>query len=308
VTNAVPLVPTQPGSAPFEIEGLTEAVPERRPTADVRVASTRLFDTLGVPILAGRGFANSDTADSLRVAVINQAMRRYWTRSEPIGARISFNSGRTWVTVVGVAGDMKQFGLNREAVPQAFLPLRQAPQGLNGLVLARTPGNEAAAARTIRETAWAIDPEMPVENVRTLETIRQEHLAAPKLTAVLVSILAGLALVVSLAGITGLLATFVSQRTQEFGVRMALGATRGHVLRMVVGRGIGLVLVGLALGVLLSTMATRVLTSFLFETRPLDPLTLVLVSLAFIMAGAVACCGPAWRATTVDPMAALRCE
>jgi ABC-type antimicrobial peptide transport system permease subunit len=149
---------------------------------------------------------------------------------------------------------------------------------------------------------------MPVQNVRTLDEIRSRHLATPRLTALLLSIFALLALVVTMAGIAGVMATSVSQRTQEFGVRMALGATRAAVLRMVIANGLSLVAMGLVAGLLLATVASRALTSYLFGTQPLDPLTFALVSAALTVAGVAACCGPAWRATTVDPMVALRAE
>ena len=149
---------------------------------------------------------------------------------------------------------------------------------------------------------------MPVQNVRTLEDIRERYLAGPRLTAMLLTIFAALALLVTTAGITGVIATSVSQRTQEFGVRMALGANRRAVLGMVVGEGLALVAAGLAIGALLSIAAARVLAAYLFDTTPTDPWTFAAVVAAFSIAGACACLGPAWRATRVDPMLALRYE
>jgi putative ABC transport system permease protein len=186
--------------------------------------------------------------------------------------------------------------------------LLQTAQQLGGLVLVRSTGQPASAAALIREAAWAIDPNMPVQNVRSLDDIRASYLATPKLTAVLLSVFAALALLVTMAGITGVIATSVSQRTQEFGVRMALGATRQAVLRMVVRQGMMLVGAGLAIGVVVSLAATRVLSTYLFGTTATDPLTFIAVASAFLVAGAVACLGPAWRATTVDPMLALHAE
>jgi len=147
-----------------------------------------------------------------------------------------------------------------------------------------------------------------VQNVRTLADIRDRYLATPKLTAVLLSVFAALALLVTMAGITGVIATSVSQRTQEFGVRMALGANRRSVLQMVIGEGLILVGLGLLLGMIASFAATRVLSTYLFDTNATDPMTFVAVAGAFVIAGAAACLGPAWRATTVDPMLALRAE
>ncbi len=308
VTNAVPLSASQPGSAPFRIEGRADDNPERRPTADLRIVSSDFFKTIGVPLVAGRTFAESDAENAPAVVVINRTMTRYWDPSDPIGSRISLDSGQTWSTIVGVVGDVKQFGLDRDAVAQVYTPLRQTTVGLGGLVLVRANGDEASTARTIRDAAWAIDPNMPVQNVRTLDEIRDRYLATPRLTAVLLTLFATLALLVTMAGVTGVIATSVSQRTQEFGVRMALGASRATVLQMVIRQGLALVCGGLLVGILAAVAVTRVLSSYLFDTRPTDPLTLLLVGAALVGAGAVACLGPAWRATTVDPMLALRSE
>jgi ABC-type antimicrobial peptide transport system permease subunit len=240
--------------------------------------------------------------------VINKTMTRYWDASNPVGSRISLDGGATWATIVGIVGDIKQFGLDQDVVAQVYTPLRQTTVGLGGLALVRTNGDEAAAARAIRDAAWAIDPNMPVQNVRTLDDIRSGYLATPKLTAVLLTVFAALALIVTMAGVTGVIATSVSQRTQEFGVRMALGASRATVLKMVVGQGLVLIGLGLLVGVVASAAATRALSSYLFDTRPTDPLTFAVVSAAFVIAGTLACLGPALRATTVDPMLALRSE
>jgi len=308
VTNAVPLRASQPGAAAFQIEGRAVDDPNRRPTADARIVSPGFFKTLGVPLVAGRTFTESDTREAPRVVVINKAMMRYWEKSDPIGSRVSLDSGATWATVVGIVGDVKQFGLDRPAVAQVYTPLRQTTQGLGGLAIVRTNADPASAAATIRDAAWAIDPNMPVQNVRTLEDIRERYLAGPRLTAMLLTIFAALALLVTTAGITGVIATSVSQRTQEFGVRMALGANRRAVLGMVVGEGLALVAAGLAIGALLSVAAARVLAAYLFDTTPTDPWTFAAVVAAFSIAGACACLGPAWRATRVDPMLALRVE
>ena len=308
VTNAVPLRASQPGNAPFQIEGRTDDNPERRPTADLRIVSSDFFKTIGVPLVAGRTLAETDAEGTPNVVVINRTMTRYWDRTEPVGSRISLDNGQSWSTIVGVVGDVRQFGLDREAVAQVYTPLRQTTNGLGGLVLVRANGDEASTARAIRDAAWAIDPNMPVQNVRTLDEIRDRYLATPKLTAVLLTLFATLALLVTMAGVTGVIATSVSQRTQEFGVRMALGASRTTVLQMVIRQGLVLVVGGLCVGVIAAIAATRVLSAYLFDTRPTDPLTILLVGAAFIGAGILACAGPAWRATTVDPMQALRSE
>lgn len=304
ITNAVPLSGIQPGNVPFQIEG--QAVDaERRPTTDLRIVSARYFETLGIPVIGGRVFRESDRRDAPLVVVINRAMTKYWDRGDPIGARLSLDGGTTWATVVGVVGDVRQFGLDRDAQAQVYTPLRQAPFGLGGRILVRTAGDPSSAARLVRDAVRTLDANMPIENVRTLEDLRARYLATPRLTALLLGLFAGLALLVTLTGVTGVIATSVSQRTREFGIRMALGASRQGVLALVLGQGLRLVGIGLALGLGGAALFTRLLSTYLYDTTPLDPLTLGLVVLLCLAAGAAACLGPAWRAVRVDPMRVL---
>ena len=307
ITNAVPLVLQNPNETPFDIEGRTYD-PARRPRGDVRVASPRYFETLGIPVLAGRAFTDLDHRESQRVVVVNQAMVRHWDGGDPVGSRLSADNGDTWWTVVGVVGDVRQFGLDREAVPQAFLPLAQMPTGLGGRLMVRSATDPTALAASIADAVHALDPDMPVEDVQTLEQARDDSLATPRLTALLLALFAGLAMVVTLAGITGVIAANVSQRTREFGVRMALGATRTWVLTMVLKQGLGLVAAGLVLGLVAAAGLSSALSAYLFDTPPRDPVVLLAVAAIFLVAGVVACLGPARRATGVDPLVALRAE
>ena len=307
ITNAVPLAGIQPGQTRFQIQGRVYDSPDHRPTADVRVASPHYFDTLGIPLRGGRAFTELDHENAARVAIVNESMVRHWDGRDPIGAEVSFDNGENWVTVVGIVGDVKAFGLDRDAVAQVYLPLRQIG-GIGGRVVVRMAGDPAAAAAAIRDAVRGVDPDLPIENVRTLDEIRDRFLARPRLTATLLSVFAGLALLVTIAGITGVIATSVSQRTQEFGIRMALGASQSSVLRMVLGQGIVLVATGLAIGIAAALVLSRVLQTYLYQTAPTDPLTFAGVAAAFLAAGLLACLGPALRATTVDPMNALRAE
>jgi predicted permease len=307
VTNAVPLAGTVPGTTRFDIEGRIADDPNLRPTTDVRVASDRYFDTIGIPLVSGRVFNRSDTQESLPVVVINSAMARYWQGANPIGTRISTNR-KTWFTVVGIVGDVRQFGLAVPMVAQIYIPLSQSPSNFAGQLLVRTVDDPARFESMLRRTVHAVDPNQPVEEVRTLEDLRAEALAAPRLTATLLALFAGLALLMTFAGIAGVIATSVTARTREFGVRMALGAGREDVLAMVVWQGLKLVAIGLAIGLAGALAISRVLSAYLYQTTPRDPLVLVLVAAAFLVAGAVACLGPARRATMVDPLIALRAE
>ena len=307
VTNAVPLSGLQPGQVRFQIEGHTYDRPEDRPTADVRVASARYFDTLGIPLRSGRVFNDLDHDEAAPVAILNQSMVRHWNGRDPVGAQVSVDNGQTWLRIVGVVADMKAFGLDREAVAQIYRPLRQTG-GIGGRVLIRTSGAPGSATAILRNAVHAVDADLPIENVRTLDELRDGALARPRLTAMLLTAFAALALLVTLAGITGVIATSVSQRTQEFGVRMALGASQHSVLRMVLRQGLLLVALGLAIGFAAAAALSRVLQSYLYQTAPDDPRAFLAVAAAFVVAGIVACLGPAWRATTVDPLTALRAE
>ncbi len=307
VTNAVPLSATQPGSGPFEIEGRATDDPDKRPTADVRVVTPGYFQTLGVPILKGRSFTALDRRDGPQVALVNASMTRYWDHGDPIGSRLSFDGAQTWIRVVGVVGDIRQFGLDRPSIAQVYVPLSQSG-GLAGRFLVRTAGPTAGVATLIRDAVHGVDPNMPVENIQTLDALRERYLATPKLTAALLALFAALALVVTVAGVAGVIATSVSRRTAEFGLRMALGAGRARVLWQVLGQGLALVGAGLLAGTVAATAVTRVLVAYLFDTQPTDPIVLALVAATFAAAGLIACLGPAWRATSVDPMLALRAE
>jgi putative ABC transport system permease protein len=306
VTNAVPLSTIAPNSAPFRIEGRDTGDSGRGPTSDVRIVSEQYFDTLGIPLLQGRTFRTSDDADAPLVVVINRSMARYWEGRDPVGSRVSYDNGQNWATVIGVVGDVRLFNLDQDSTAQVYTALRQQRNTLAGRILVRTSGQARDAAAAITTAVRAVDPDMPIENLQTLADLRDQNLATPRLTATLIGIFAVLALVVTLTGITGVIATSVSHRTQEFGVRMALGAQRSQVLQMILRQGVVLVMTGLLVGIGGSVLVGRALTSYLYQTDPADPVTLAVVSAAFLLAGVLACLGPAWRATTIDPVQALR--
>jgi putative ABC transport system permease protein len=318
ITNAVPLGgAATPGATRFQIEGQVIDDPERRPTADVRVSTPQYFATIGVPVISGRVFNDLDSEESLRVVVINKAMTKYWDGLDPVGSRIALPAaplpGTTtprleWYSIVGIVGDVKQFGLALETVAQVYVPLTQTPFGVAGQILVRTAGDPTSFTNVLRSTVYSVDPNQPVENIQTLDDLRSEALAAPRLTATLLGGFAALALLVTLAGIGGVIATSVQQRTKEFGLRMALGARQSNVLTMVVRQGLTLVLIGLAVGVAGALVAGRVLSAYLYQTAPRDPLIFASVAALFVLSGIVACLIPARRATTVDPLIALRAD
>jgi ABC-type antimicrobial peptide transport system permease subunit len=203
--------------------------------------------------------------------------------------------------------DSHPYGPDRDVQPQFFQPMEQSGFGGGGLIIS-TSGPPAEMVGTITTAIHRVNPQIPVEDVRTLEDLKQSRLSVPGLTAVLLSIFAGVALLVTLAGITGVIATSVSQRTREFGLRMALGGTRASVLALVMRQGVILVVLGLALGAAGAVAFTRLLETYLFATRPTEPAAYVAVALLFFVTSLVASLGPARRATTIDPLMALRTE
>ena len=306
VTSAVPLAADHPFTNPFQIEGRVVDDPDKRPIADYFTVSPAYFDTLAVRVVQGRTFQSTDTRDKKAVAVINRTMARQWDGASPLGSRVSFDRGETWLDVIGVVEDVKQRGLSSETEAQVYTALSQTQNGLPGRVLVRTTGDPLAMAEVVRSVVRSIDPNQPVENISTLDEVRSRHLATPRLTAMLLTLFAGLALLVTLAGVGGVIATSVAQRTQEFGLRMALGASQSAVLGGVLRQGLTLIVLGLGAGLAGAFAFGRLLQTYLFETEPGDPLTLVAVAVACLMAGTLACLGPARRATKVDPLVALR--
>ncbi len=291
----------------FQIEGRAPNPNEPTPQVDYRVASIDYFRTIRLPLLKGRLFTESDDVQAPQVAVINQTLARHrWGNEDPVGKRVSFDQGRNWVTIVGVVGDVRQYGLHQEPTDELYRPLRQTNGA--GNLLARTAAAPSVMTPQLRKAVYEIDPENAIDQVQTLEHVRHESIASPRLTTVLLGLFAALALLITAAGIAGVMALTVSQRTHEIGIRMALGASAGSVLRLVLRQGLTLVLIGLALGVAGAFALTRLMSTLLFAVEPTDPLTWLVVALALAAVAAMACIIPARRATLIDPLAALRSE
>ncbi len=290
----------------FVIEGQPPAEDGAEPLGDLRSATPAYFQTLGIPLVTGRFFTESDGPKSTSVAIVNQTLaNRYWGRETAVGHRISADSGKTWINIVGVVGDVRHYGLDSEPSEEVYLPFAQAPFR-EGTFLVRTIADPAAMARRIGEEVLAIDPGQPLANVQTLEEVRGEALAQPRLTTTLLLLFAILALCITAAGLGGVVAFSVSQRTQEIGVRMALGAGRGEVLGMVLREGLLLVAIGLGFGIGAAILLTRLMSGLLFHVEATDPITFVAMALVLVMIAAAACLAPARRASSVDPMVALR--
>ncbi|MGB2715916.1 MAG: ABC transporter permease [Vicinamibacterales bacterium] len=275
---------------------------------DFLFATPDYFAAIGQPLISGRNFNLGDnygTRQTRPVALINRSMaRRYWGNEDPLGQQISGNGGNSWATIVGVVADTRQ-QLREPVRDEVYLPIFQRGfLSTNWLVRSRV--DPAIMQREIRSAVHAIDPDQPVDNFRTLAEVRSASLASPTLVATLLGLFGLLALVITAAGIAGVIAFSVNQRTHEFGIRMALGAQRASVLSLVLRQGLALVLSGLAIGLAGALVLTRLLTTLLFGIQPTDGFTFVAVSMVLIAVAAIACLIPAQRAASVDPMVALR--
>jgi predicted permease len=307
LTNAVPQASVTPGQVIVTIEG-QPAADGLRLEADPNAASDGYFDLLEVKRLGGRDFQASDTLDSPRVAIINRTMAAFWGGRDPIGGRFTAGpaSNRVTRTVVGVVEDFRLYGASERAVEaQFYVPYTQV-NGPIGRLLVRSYDNGGPTEAAIRAAVHGADTQLPVEEVRTLDQLRRERLTSPGVTTALLAIFASVALTITLAGLAGLVSTSVSQRTREFGLRIALGASRGTVLGMVLTQGTWLVAAGIALGAAGAYWFARLISRFLFATPPTDPVAYVLVSLALVAAALIATIGPAIRATTIDPLTTLK--
>jgi putative ABC transport system permease protein len=309
LSSSYPLDPDNlaAGKAPFQIEGRELRPGEAARAANVRAATPDYFKTLGIRLVQGRGFTASDNEKAPLVTVINQSVaRHYWKDEDPIGRRISFDGGDSWAKVIGIVGDVREYGLDQPAQDEAYLSLTQNPA--LGSVLVRTDRDPILLANQLRRAIREIDPQTAIPNVQTLEQARQDAVASPRVLADLLAIFALLALVIAAAGVGGMLALAVNQRWNEIGIRVALGAKPRDVAGMILRQGMTLVVAGLAVGVLAAMALTRMLRTLLFEVQPFDPITFAAVSLTLAAVALVACYLPARRALRVDPLLALRRE
>jgi predicted permease len=292
----------------FQIEGQAPAPGQALPKADFRIVSPSYFQALHIPILNGRGFLQTDRPGNPDVAVLNRsAAIHLWGSHDPVGARFSADGGKTWNQVVGVVGDIKQYGLDKDVVDEIYVPMAQNPMGQASLVV-KTVVEPMSIAGGVIELLHGVDPNQPAARVRSLEQVRAESVAAPRLTTNLLGLFAMLALAIAATGIGGVMALAVGQRRHEIGVRMAIGARPAEILRMILGQGMALALVGVGLGLFGALWLTRLLQELLFEVTPTDPLTYVGVATVLGLAALVACYVPARRAARVDPIVALRVE
>ncbi|HEV8702067.1 MAG TPA: ABC transporter permease [Candidatus Polarisedimenticolia bacterium] len=292
----------------IHIEGRTDP-PGSEPVAEKRIVTPDYFGVLKTPLLKGRAFLEEDRASSPAVAIVNEALaRRFFPGQDPIGRRIDFNwETKGWQEIVGVVGNVKQYGLQEDALPAIYVPHAQRPEPAMTVVV-RSTLPPADLVPAIQRRLAAIDRDRPMVEVRTLDQVVADSVADRRLPMLILGGFAAAALLLGAIGVYGIVAYSVAQRTQEFGLRMALGARRGDVVRLVLGQGLRLALWGLLIGLLGAFAAARLIAGLLFGTGPSDPVTLVATSFVLLAVALLACYVPARRAARVDPMVALRCE
>jgi len=292
----------------FRVEGRDDP-PGSEPQAEKRIVSPDYFRVLRTPILAGRGFTAQDRPGSPAVAIINDALaRRLFKGQDPVGRRLEFNwETQGWQEIVGVVGDVKQYGLQEEMLPTIFVPHAQRPEPAMAVVV-RSSLRPDQLVPEIRRQVAALDRDRPLIQVRTMEQVIADSVADRRLPMLILGGFAVAALLLGAIGVYGIVGYSVAQRTQEFGIRMALGARRSDVVRMVLGQGLRLALCGLLIGLAGSLAVARLITGLLFGITPADPATLAATSLLILGVALLACYIPARRAARVDPMVALRYE
>ena len=291
------------------VEGEADQDRPNTPFAHVRSVSPDYFKVMGIALLRGREFSESDSANAPAVALINDTMaKKYRPNEDPIGKRIKQASQEaSWREIVGIVGSVRHQARAKDPEPEMFVPWNQRPDSALNLAI-RTSAEPANVVSTLRRVVVAIDPELPVFETRTMEARLSDSVAQPRFRMALLGAFAAIALMMAAVGLYGVMAFAVTQRTQEIGIRMALGARRLDVIRLILRHGMRLAVIGALFGLAGAAALTRVLTNMLFEIKPHDPVAFAGVSLLLLGVSALACWFPARRAARVDPMAAMRCE
>jgi putative ABC transport system permease protein len=307
-TNVLPLSGSNTDNS-FHIEGRNEMQTKVFPDEEIRSITPDYFRVLQTPLLRGRLFTEADTADAPGVVIVNQAMaNKYWPGEDAVGKRINFGDADPnnikWFTIVGVVSDIHHQGLDVDPKPEFYLPHPQ--RAYRGMILTvRSAQDPRALIPTLRKEIGAIDPDQPLANVRTLETVTSESIAPRRMSVVLLGAFASIALLLAAVGIYGVISYLVVQRTHEIGVRMALGAQRQDVLQMVVGHALKLVGIGALIGLALAFLSTRALAALLYSVSAFDLTTFLFVTITLAGVALIASYIPALRATRADPMIAL---
>jgi putative ABC transport system permease protein len=278
------------------------------PTIAQRQVTPDYFRGVQTALLHGRVFSDSDTAESAPVAIVNQTTaNRYFPRQDPIGKRIANSRDRIQREIVGVVADVKVTNLGAPPVEELYLPLAQVPW-LSATLLVRSDANSQPLVEAVREKIAEVDRTLPVSGILSMDDVIASSVAQPRLIAQFIGVFAGFALLLAAIGMYGVTAYSVTQRKQELGIRIAMGATPSDILRLVVGQGLRLTLVGAGIGVATSFLLTRLLSGLLFGVQALDPITFMAAALVLVCAAVLACYVPARRATRSDPNVVLRVQ
>ncbi len=293
----------------LRVQGQAEDVHGTLPTVDHAMTITPGYvRVMGIPLRAGRSFTNADLADGPPVALVSESLaRRFWPGESAVGKRIGYPWVSPWITIVGVVGDVKLDSLNGNTDQAMYRPFVQSPTAAM-MVLARTMRAPASLAGALRHTVNQMDANTPVSDVSTLSQVVGRSIARPRFAMLLFGTFAALALALGLVGIFGVMAYAVRQRTREIGVRLALGASPSHAIRLVIGRAMVLAGVGTAAGLLVALAATRLLAGLLYGISATDTLSFAVVPLLLGAVAVAASWIPARRAARVDPTTALRGE
>ncbi|MGH8247720.1 MAG: FtsX-like permease family protein, partial [Gammaproteobacteria bacterium] len=295
----------------FIVEGRPAPPPDQTPLTDIARISPDYFRVMQIQLLRGRYFTDQDGPGAPPVAIVDETfVQGYWPNDDAIGKRIKINLGDwtgPWLTIVGVVGHVKNQGAAKSSRVETYLPYAQSPASWTDFVL-RTTIEPLGLASAVRAQVRLLDKDLPVHNIRTVEQQVSRLSATHRLSLILLSIFGGIAFVLAVVGVYGLSAHSVSQRTHEMGIRMAVGAGAKDILRLVVGQGLALTLIGVGVGIAGAFATTQVMSSLLFEVGATDPVTFAGVAALLVAVSLLACYFPARRAAKVDPMVALRHE
>jgi putative ABC transport system permease protein len=296
----------------FTVEGKPEPPPGQRPMSDITRISPDYFRAMGIRLQKGRIFDSQDQAKSKPVCMIDESFaQKHWPGEDPLGKRVRFggpdaDNDNPWMEVVGVVNHVKHYGVDQDSRVEMYLPYTQNPIPSFTLVV-KTAGDPSHLAASVRQAVARVDADVPLYQVRTLESITSDRVAERRLAAALITIFGVLALAMAAVGIYGVMSFAVAQRWRELGIRMALGAQRRDILRMVIGSGMVLALVGLGIGLAAAYFGMApLLSSVLFQVTATDPPTFALSPVILLIVALLACWLPARRATRVDPIVALR--
>jgi putative ABC transport system permease protein len=293
----------------FAIEGRVMRPNQPGPDEELRVITPDYFRVLKTPLLRGRFFSEADNADAPGVVIINDALaKKYWPNEDALGKRITFSDTRKpdpkWLTIVGITRSIRHRGLDLDPQPEYYLPLAQRARS-SVILTVRSTQDPRSLTTAMRREIQSIDPDQPIANIRTLEGVTADSIAPRRLSVVLLGAFAGIALLLAGVGIYGVISYLVVQRTHEIGVRMALGAQRRDVLRLVVGHALKLVGIGTVIGLILAFLSTRTLSALLYSVGAFDAATFIFVTVTLATVALFASYVPALRATRADPMIAL---